>query len=645
MEQHQQHQPPLYQEGEVMKAVRPGPADSPPPNCAICLGTCTNKCFTDCCMHQFCFNCLLEWSKIKAECPLCKQPFKSIIYNIKSNVEYEEHIITNPEREVQGEDLLLDEDVHTEYLFLPNGPRPQRHFQFRTTLTLEPGGEFAIQQLLLSHRMNSLFSFPRIPQQTIRFRRDVYQNNWWVEAPPDITGRYRECTPNFFRENPAQTHRIIPWLNRELTALMSDYTEIYGLQERIMEMLCQYPIQSTSFRTRLTTFFAARTDHFIHEFYNFVRSPFDMIGYDRHISYSYARPTMVFSQSVSDDDSDVRVVDSPNDCVYVPPRTPEVIVINSDSESDDVIISTPPPPAPPTIVDLVDTDSDHDFVSIDTPQIIGENDRPEESSSRSPQLPIKIRLKLNRNNAEICKTFKQNKVKPNRQRYDSDSESDQPKSESDYSTAHISPTDCTSSTMNGDETDSSSSVGEDYKPLLLKVKLKGSRKRRNESKSFASRKIRTRKLSTEERSTKTKKKSKRAKQKKSKRKDSDGGCYKSKRFKRIKRERNSSLDSAQDSTSSDSDENVGRKRKVPSCNVKQELSHANNDISQDTGELQVHNGTGSSHEETPETTTEELDVAGPSTRTPSLRSVIVKGNNMWFCRPDLDASSSDTNTD
>lgn len=64
MEQHQQHQPPLYQEGEVMKAVRPGPADSPPPNCAICLGTCTNKCFTDCCMHQFCFNCLLEWSKV-----------------------------------------------------------------------------------------------------------------------------------------------------------------------------------------------------------------------------------------------------------------------------------------------------------------------------------------------------------------------------------------------------------------------------------------------------------------------------------------------------------------------------------------------------------------------------------------------------
>lgn len=39
-------------------------AVSPPPNCAICLCPCKNKCFTDSCLHQFCFNCLLEWSKV-----------------------------------------------------------------------------------------------------------------------------------------------------------------------------------------------------------------------------------------------------------------------------------------------------------------------------------------------------------------------------------------------------------------------------------------------------------------------------------------------------------------------------------------------------------------------------------------------------
>lgn len=38
---------------------------SPPPNCSICLGRVKSKCFTDSCMHQFCFSCLLEWSKVK----------------------------------------------------------------------------------------------------------------------------------------------------------------------------------------------------------------------------------------------------------------------------------------------------------------------------------------------------------------------------------------------------------------------------------------------------------------------------------------------------------------------------------------------------------------------------------------------------
>lgn len=43
-------------------------AGSPPPNCAICLGKVSSKCFTDSCMHQFCFSCLLEWSKVSCNC-------------------------------------------------------------------------------------------------------------------------------------------------------------------------------------------------------------------------------------------------------------------------------------------------------------------------------------------------------------------------------------------------------------------------------------------------------------------------------------------------------------------------------------------------------------------------------------------------
>ena len=38
---------------------------SPPPKCAICLGKCRQPAFANSCKHQFCFRCLLEWSKVR----------------------------------------------------------------------------------------------------------------------------------------------------------------------------------------------------------------------------------------------------------------------------------------------------------------------------------------------------------------------------------------------------------------------------------------------------------------------------------------------------------------------------------------------------------------------------------------------------
>lgn len=62
---------------------------SPDPNCSICLSKMKDKSFTDRCFHMFCFECLVEWSKINAVCPLCKQPFKQIFHNIRSMSDYD----------------------------------------------------------------------------------------------------------------------------------------------------------------------------------------------------------------------------------------------------------------------------------------------------------------------------------------------------------------------------------------------------------------------------------------------------------------------------------------------------------------------------------------------------------------------------
>ena len=77
-------------------AASPDRPASPEPNCVICLEKVQNKSFADACFHQFCYDCILEWSKVKAECPLCKQPFKSIIHTVVSMEDYQQYWVPDP---------------------------------------------------------------------------------------------------------------------------------------------------------------------------------------------------------------------------------------------------------------------------------------------------------------------------------------------------------------------------------------------------------------------------------------------------------------------------------------------------------------------------------------------------------------------
>ncbi len=59
---------------------------------------------------------------------------------------------------------------------------------------------------------------------TSEFRRDVYRRGLWVipDSLNDVTGRVRDCSPEWYRANLAQTHRLVPWLNREANALLEN---------------------------------------------------------------------------------------------------------------------------------------------------------------------------------------------------------------------------------------------------------------------------------------------------------------------------------------------------------------------------------------------------------------------------------------
>ena len=105
---------PIKSEGIVPSpdtSERSNGAASPPPNCSICLGKLVNTSFTDSCLHQFCFTCLLQWSKIKTECPLCKQTFKSIIHNVRSEEDYDQYHVQYTSQVAATLDVTADINI------------------------------------------------------------------------------------------------------------------------------------------------------------------------------------------------------------------------------------------------------------------------------------------------------------------------------------------------------------------------------------------------------------------------------------------------------------------------------------------------------------------------------------------------------
>ncbi|KAI1716289.1 ring finger domain-containing protein [Ditylenchus destructor] len=53
--------------------------------CPICLSQFTDATVLDGCIHVFCYACIMEWMKMKAQCPLCKAVPKLIKHNLISN--------------------------------------------------------------------------------------------------------------------------------------------------------------------------------------------------------------------------------------------------------------------------------------------------------------------------------------------------------------------------------------------------------------------------------------------------------------------------------------------------------------------------------------------------------------------------------
>lgn len=60
------------------------------PYCAICTGPVVQLTLTNSCLHQFCFDCLAQWTTIAPECPLCRSEYQTVLCDIRTADEYRE---------------------------------------------------------------------------------------------------------------------------------------------------------------------------------------------------------------------------------------------------------------------------------------------------------------------------------------------------------------------------------------------------------------------------------------------------------------------------------------------------------------------------------------------------------------------------
>ncbi|XP_037554155.1 topoisomerase I binding, arginine/serine-rich a [Nematolebias whitei] len=277
---------------------------SPDSKCPICLDKFNNVSHLDRCLHKFCFRCILEWSKNKAECPLCKQPFRSIYHTIKSDEDFQKYEV---KQHVDNSSFGYFEGVRFRYRTTLTGI----HRQMRRTSPPPDNGvifEASInppqqrQDGYMRRMMQRLEAKRRAEregravtnvreQEMINFRRELYRRGARVRSVRD-GGLSRDTSVEFYQRNPACLHRLVPWLKRELMVLYGAHGSLVNIvQHIIMSRITRYDMEDGAIQEELRPFLQGRTEHFLHEFISFARSPFNMEAYDQHAVYDCPAPS------------------------------------------------------------------------------------------------------------------------------------------------------------------------------------------------------------------------------------------------------------------------------------------------------------------------------------------------------------------
>ncbi|KAG0325988.1 hypothetical protein BG000_001573 [Podila horticola] len=255
-------------------------------HCVICLNPCEDRAVLENCQHEFCFRCILQWSMISHSCPLCVQIFERCLHQIEDDRHFKVHMFDPlPSAGSKGTSVSPDIVVPHGIIRQIYGP-PQRRRRFVTPRILE---EESAERTITEQQ-----------EQRLERRREVYRHKLFVKhmGANNISG-FQQITPESFKIFPQRIERVVPWIRRELQAILtlslpassassrSDpnpsgelMTGLELIREYITAVLKRYDLQTDQAQDLLRDFLHEHTEHFVHELMAFARSPFSIEAYD-----------------------------------------------------------------------------------------------------------------------------------------------------------------------------------------------------------------------------------------------------------------------------------------------------------------------------------------------------------------------------
>ncbi|KAF8198181.1 hypothetical protein K438DRAFT_1717825 [Mycena galopus ATCC 62051] len=242
--------------------------------CSICLQEVVDRTVVPVCSHEFCFDCLLVWTKQSRRCPLCSQgigPF--LIHRMRSRYDYQKHYL-NP--------------LPTSPRPVPPQPLPLR--QNRAPRRRQRERQWGRRERAESDETDRL-------DRSIAKRRWIYEHDLYAKhVASNAFTRYRPYpTPAQFAASPDLISRTTMFLRRELQVWVN--LDVEFLQNFIISIMKAIDIRSESAVKLLSEFLDldapyveggrhVNAEHFAHEIYSYVRSPYkDLFVYDSVVQY------------------------------------------------------------------------------------------------------------------------------------------------------------------------------------------------------------------------------------------------------------------------------------------------------------------------------------------------------------------------